>query len=77
MQKVIDNIEAGIKGGLEKARQAAMRDGEAQQKRIDTLEAALTRAQQDINWMINEEKFLNQFVFDYIEAALNPLTGPF
>jgi hypothetical protein len=41
-----------------------------QQKRIDGLEEALRHAQSDINWMINARKFLNGFVFDYIDEAL-------
>jgi len=41
-----------------------------QQKTIDALTDALKHAQSDINWMINERTFLNQFVFDYIDEVL-------
>ena len=41
-----------------------------QQKKIDALTGALQHAQSDINWMINERTFLNQFVFDYIDEVL-------
>lgn len=34
------------------------------------LYAALERAQQDINWMLNNGKLLDGGVFDYIETAL-------
>lgn len=36
----------------------------------ERLREALRRAQQDINWMLNSEKFLNGWVFDYIDDAL-------
>lgn len=39
-------------------------------KRTTHLEETLRQAQQDINWMLNNQKFLNGFVFDYIEDAL-------
>lgn len=32
--------------------------------------AALERAREDINWMLNNRKFLNPEVFDYIDEAL-------
>ncbi len=31
---------------------------------------ALEKAEQDINWMLNNQKFLNPEVFDYIEETL-------
>jgi len=31
---------------------------------------ALIKAREDINWMLNNEKFLNPDVFDYIDKAL-------
>lgn len=36
---------------------------------------ALEQAQQDINWMLNNEKFLNPHVFDYLEKALAKAEG--
>lgn len=39
--------------------------------RIKVLEEALRKAQEDINWMLNSRQFLNGFVFDYIDKALN------
>ena len=41
----------------------------------DELLEALNKAQQDINWMLNEQKFLNAFVFDYIETAIAKATS--
>lgn len=43
----------------------------ALQKRVEELEAALTKAQKDINWMCNEGKVLNRFVFNYLDEAIN------
>lgn len=40
----------------------------------DLLEA-LQKAQQDINWMLNNKQFLNGEVFDYIDAAIAKATG--
>lgn len=40
----------------------------------DLLEA-LIKARKDINWMINEKKHLNGFVFDYIDAAIAKAEG--
>ena len=37
---------------------------------VDELRAALEKAREDINWMLNNAKPLNSFVFDYIDAAL-------
>ena len=39
-------------------------------KQNASLVGALERVQQDINWMLNNQKFLNPDVFDYLEAAL-------
>lgn len=36
---------------------------------------ALNKAQQDINWMLNNRQFLNQSAFDYIDAALAAVEG--
>lgn len=36
----------------------------------DALIAALGKAQEDINWMLNNRQFLNVHVFDYIDSAL-------
>lgn len=41
----------------------------------DKLVDALKRANQDINWMLNNKKFLNPPVFDYIDAALAAVEG--
>ena len=35
---------------------------------------ALKKAQQDINWMLNAQKFLNPDVFDYIEQLLSKVS---
>ncbi len=43
----------------------------SQENTIKELYSALERARQDINWMLNNQKFLNDFVFDYIDEALN------
>lgn len=41
----------------------------------DELLAALAKAREDINWMINSEQQLNSFVFDYIDAAIANVKG--
>lgn len=38
---------------------------------IQRLREALGKAQQDINWMLNNRQFLNGYVFDYIEQVLS------
>ena len=43
----------------------------ASEARAEQLAEALRKAREDINWMLNSQKFLNSFVFDYIDAALN------
>ena len=43
--------------------------------RAERLAEALRKAREDINWMLNSRKFLNSFVFDYIDAALNQKEG--
>jgi len=45
------------------------------ERQRDELLAALTKAREDINWMLNNEKFLNGFVFDYINAAIDSVKG--
>ncbi len=45
------------------------------EKQRDELLAALTKAREDINWMLNNEQFLNGFVFDYIDAAIDSVKG--
>lgn len=45
------------------------------EKQRDELISALKRAREDINWMLNSEKFLNSFVFDYIDAAIASVKG--
>jgi len=42
---------------------------------LQELEAALERAQHDINWMLNNRHFLSGYVFDYIDKALNQQEG--
>lgn len=37
----------------------------------DRLMEALIEARKDINWMLNERRFLNGFVFNYIDKALS------
>lgn len=34
---------------------------------------ALNKAQEDINWMLNNREFLNPEVFDYIDKAIAPV----
>lgn len=59
------------KEGHRDARHAAAELSLKTEARIEELEEALRRAQEDINWMINSGQFLNVFVFDYIDEALN------
>lgn len=40
------------------------------QGQAGAMRAALERARQDFNWMMNEQKLLNPFVFEYLDAAL-------
>lgn len=42
----------------------------------DAIVAALERAQQDINWMLNNRQFLNPDTFDYLDAALAQAQEP-
>lgn len=37
--------------------------------------AALQKVREDINWMINNEALLNDYVFDYIDNAIEQATG--
>jgi len=39
---------------------------------IERLREALTQAQHDVNWMLNNQKLLNRSVFDYLDSALQP-----
>jgi len=39
------------------------------------LHKALERVREDINWMLNNQKFLNPEVFDYIDEALAKAEG--
>ena len=43
---------------------------ERQAEQIKLLREALGKARQDINWMLNSRKFLDGFVFEYIDEAL-------
>ena len=36
---------------------------------------ALKKAKEDINWMLNSRRFLNGFVFNYIDEAIAKSTG--
>lgn len=47
----------------------------SEKARVAELEGALVCAEQDINWMLNNRKFLNAAVFYYIDAALEPGEG--
>ncbi len=65
-----------LKGNLSECEKAPCSHRETwyaieQQKRNDILCKTLDRVQQDINWMLNNRTFLNDFVFDYIEDALS------
>lgn len=42
----------------------------------DAIVAALERAQQDINWMLNNRQFLNPDTFDYLAAAIAKAQEP-
>ena len=63
--------DSGIRG--EECRAAA-----AELRRLAEVNAellmVLERTQQNINWMLNERKFLNGHVFDYLEDAINKAT---
>jgi hypothetical protein len=37
--------------------------------------AALNKAREDLDWMLNNRQFLNPEVFDYIDAALAKVEG--
>lgn len=43
--------------------------------RLEVAVEALEKAWQDINWMLNEEKFLNPHVFNYLDDALAKIKG--
>lgn len=45
-------------------------------KREAQLREALEKAREDFNWMLNNAKPLNSFVFDYIDAALATEPAP-
>lgn len=36
---------------------------------------ALGKVREDINWMLNNERFLNPAVFDYLDKALSLVEG--
>lgn len=44
-------------------------------EREKKLVEALKRVRGDINWMLNEQKFLNGFVFDYLDEAIDSVEG--
>lgn len=58
------------KEGHRDARHAAAELCIQAEARIEDLETALKKAREDINWMLNSEKLLSPFVFDYIDKAL-------
>jgi hypothetical protein len=43
---------------------------DALRQRLEAAERALHRVREDLNWMLNNRKFLNPDVFEYIDAAL-------
>lgn len=43
---------------------------------VDELVAALTKAREDICWMLNQRKFLNADCFDYLHVVLAKHTRP-
>ncbi len=45
------------------------------ERKLKIAEEALKKSREDINWMLNSQKFLNPFVFDYIEKALKQIKG--
>ena len=61
---------AAYKFGHRDARHAAAELSLKAEARIEELEEALQKAREDINWMLNSGKFLSNFVFDYIDKAL-------
>jgi len=58
------------KSGHRDARHAAAELSLKSEARIEELEDALRKAQEDIRWMLNSQQFLNGFVFDYIDKVL-------
>ncbi len=44
-------------------------------RKLKIAEEALKKSREDINWMLNSQKFLNPFVFDYIDKALKQIKG--
>ena len=58
------------KEGHRDARHTATELSLKAEARIEELEEALQKAREDINWMLNSGKFLNSFVFDYIDKVL-------
>ena len=57
--------------GLKEAR-ALKRNLKKANTRIVLLRTALEKAQGDINWMLNERKFLNPDVFNYLDDETLP-----
>ncbi len=74
-----DSIDSAFKSAQDDAYARGYRRGREDlidiRKQRDELLAALTKAREDINWMLNNEQFLNGFVFDYIDAAIDSVKG--
>jgi len=45
-------------------------------EKIAALESVVKRAEEDVNWMLNSRKFLNDVVFEYLHAAADGLPTP-
>ncbi|KKM75308.1 hypothetical protein LCGC14_1391630, partial [marine sediment metagenome] len=42
---------------------------------LSVMYEALKKVEEDINWMLNNRKFLNPNVFDYIDKAIEKAEG--
>ena len=63
----------GVAMEAQRAKRQAFEDGGGvilNPQALEVLYEALKKAEEDINWMLNNEKFLNPNVFDYIDTAL-------
>lgn len=65
-----ENEYLRYKEGQRDARHDAAELSLKAEARIEELEEALRKAQEDIRWMLNSQQFLNGFVFDYIDKVL-------
>ncbi len=66
---------SGHVGQLEDEHNELLGKTEELERKLKIAEEALKKSREDINWMLNSQKFLNPFVFDYIEKALKQIKG--